>query len=316
MTLGTAQSEAAARLAAAGFEDSRRRARGLLAVALDCDPAQIIGHPERALDAGERERIEALLRRILAHEPLSRILGRREFWGLDLALSADTFDPRPDTETVVEALLKEIEERTAALRLLDLGTGTGALLLSLLAELPQALGIGIDRLAGAAATARRNAVALGLGKRALFLAGDWGEALAGSFDAIVANPPYIPSAALAGLPPEVKDYDPRVALDGGADGLDAYRRIAADLPRLLVPGGIFACETGAGEAAAVAELLGAAGLCVIALAPDLAGIPRAVLCRRPASKSRLQKTGWKRQRSRLGLGRGGLVESGGSEMDP
>ncbi len=308
MTLGSLLFEAAARLAAAGFEEPRRRARGLFAAALDCDRAHLVGHPERELDAGERERIAAFLRRMLAHEPLSRILGRREFWGLDFALSKATFDPRPETETVVEAVLKELEDPGAPLRLLDLGTGTGVLLLSLLSELPNASGVGIDRIEGAAATARGNAAALGFEGRARFLVGDWGGAVLGGFDGIVANPPYIPTPALASLPPEVRCHDPRAALDGGADGLDAYRAIARDLPRLLVPGGIFACEVGEGQAAAVGEILAASGLLFAGAAPDLAGIPRALLARLPRRGGRIQKTGWKRERSRLGLRCGGLVE--------
>jgi release factor glutamine methyltransferase len=285
--LGKVQSDAAARLAAAGFAAPRRRARRLLAAALDCDPAHILGYPERELDAGEGARIEAFLRRMLAHEPLSRILGRREFWGLPFALSAETFDPRPETESVVEAVLEELKAPafaggSAPFRLLDLGTGAGVLLLSLLAELPRAFGVGIDLVEGAAARARANAAALGLGARALFFVGEWAKAVSGAFDVILANPPYIPTAALAGLPPEVRCHDPQTALDGGADGLDAYRGIASDLPRLLAPGGVFACEVGEGQAAAVGDILAAAGLHFARVAPDLAGIPRAVLARLPS----------------------------------
>lgn len=291
MTLKETLSDAAGRLAAAGIEAPRRRARGLLAAALGCDPAHIIGFPERELDAKEAARIEAILRRVLAHEPLSRILARREFWGLDFALSPETLDPRPETETVVETVLKELKASGSAgcnapLRLLDLGTGAGVLLLALLSELPQAFGVGIDRLEGAAATARCNACALGFGGRARFIVGDWASAISGAvskrFHGILANPPYIPSVSLADLPPEVRCHDPQTALDGGPDGLDAYRRIASDLPRLLVPGGIFVCEVGENQSAAVGEILAAAGLTLAAVAADLAGIPRAILARLPS----------------------------------
>jgi release factor glutamine methyltransferase len=164
-----------------------------------------------------------------------------------------------------------------------------ARLLSLLAELPLAVGVGVDLFGGAVATAHRNAAALGLGGRALFLVGDWGTALAGGFDAVVANPPYIPTAALPLLPPEVRLYDPRSALDGGADGLDAYRAIAADLHRLLTPGGVFACEVGEGKAAAVAGILAASGFFIADAAPDLAGIARAIIARRLRSEAPMRK---------------------------
>ncbi len=221
---------------------------------------------------------------MLAREPFSRILGRREFWGLDFALSAETFDPRPETETVVEAVLDEIKDRNAALFLLDLGTGSGALLLSLLSELPHALGVGVDRLEGAATAARSNALSLGLGGRALILAGDWGGALRGGFDIVVSNPPYIATGALPLLPPEVRFHDPRSALDGGADGREAYRVIARDLPRLLAPGGIFACELGAAEEGAVRAILASCGFEAASVKADLAGIPRALLARRGGHK--------------------------------
>jgi release factor glutamine methyltransferase len=166
-------------------------------------------------------------------------------------------------------------------RFLDLGPGTGCLLLALLSEYPEASGVGIDLAPGAAATARLNAAALGLHGRAAFVAGDWGRALTGVFDAVVANPPYIASPAIAELMPEVRDHDPRLALDGGEDGLAAYRAIAADLSRLLVPGGRFAAEIGMGQEAAVAAIVAAGGLAVETIAPDLAGIRRCLVARRP-----------------------------------
>ena len=215
-------------------------------------------------------------------EPLSRILGRREFWGLEFALSADTLDPRPETETVVEAVLRRVLNRNAPLRFLDLGTGTGCILLALLSEFPAAIGFGVDIALGAVMTALGNAATLGLGERAHFLVGDWGTAISGRFDVIASNPPYIGGAALADLPPEVALYDPRLALDGGADGLGAYRSLVFDLLRLLRPGGVFACEVGSGQAPAVAAILRARGFEVDGCERDLAGIARCVMARAPA----------------------------------
>jgi release factor glutamine methyltransferase len=275
--LEDALAEAAAALAAAGFEEPRRQARRLLSAALDLLPASVLAHPERPLAAAELARLRVFLARMLAREPLSRILGRREFWGLDLALSPDTLDPRPESETLVEAVLRRIPDHGAPLLLLDLGTGTGCLLLALLRELPAATGIGLDIAPGAAAMARANACALGLRHRASFLVGDWGEALGSAFDLVVANPPYIATPELAGLPGEVGDYDPRRALDGGPDGLLAYRALARGLVRLLAPQGLFACEIGKGQETAVAGILRAAGLAIAGLEPDLAGTPRVLL---------------------------------------
>ena len=278
-TIGATIDEAAAALAAAGFDEPRRRTRRLVATALDLSPSEVFAHPERRLSEAQWARLGGMLRRMLAHEPLSRIAGKREFWGLEFLLSADTLDPRPETETVVEAVLARLP-RNAAHRFLDLGTGTGCLLLALLSEFPQASGIGVDIAPGAALTARLNAERLGLAGRARFAVGDWAAAISGRFAAVVANPPYIATAAIATLAPEVGEYDPHVALDGGADGLAAYRAIAPDLPRLLAPGGLFAAEIGAGQAAAVTAILAEQGVAPIDAIPDLAGIARCVVARR------------------------------------
>lgn len=279
-TIGSTHGAVAAALAEAGFDEARRRARRLLAAALGLAAAGVLAGSDRMVTEDEAGRIAAMLDRVLAREPLSRILGVREFWGLGFALSAETLDPRPETETVVEAVLARLPAKDRPYRFLDLGTGTGCLLLALLSEYPAATGIGVDRAAGAATTARHNAARLKLADRAHFVVGDWGAATVGGFDAIVANPPYIASAEIAGLPAEVRDYDPRLALDGGADGFGAYRAIAADLPRLLRPGGLFASEIGAGQEGPVVGIIAAAGLVIDAVRPDLAGIPRCVAARR------------------------------------
>ncbi|MEA2800102.1 MAG: release factor glutamine methyltransferase, partial [Rhodospirillaceae bacterium] len=280
-TIGSAVAETTEALAAAGLDEPRRRARRLIAAALDLSAAAVFARPERVLNHEEHTRIAAFARRVLAREPLSRVLGRREFWGLDFALSPDTLDPRPESETIVEAVLARLTDRERAYRFLDLGTGSGCLLLALLSEYPGANGIGIDIAYGAAAAARSNAEHLGMQDRACFIVGDWGGALAGAFDAVVANPPYIATAELAGLAPEVRNHDPRRALDGGADGLAAYRAITRELPRLLVPGGLFIGEIGAGQAETAAKIAAAGGLVIDDIAADLAGIPRALIARRP-----------------------------------
>ncbi len=282
-TLGSLLAEAAATLTRAGFEEPRRRARRLIASALDLTPVELLSHPERVLDEHQVDRVRLTLSRMIGHEPLSRIFGRREFWGLDFALSADTLDPRPETETVVEAVLRRIADCGAPLRFLDLGTGTGCILLALLSEFPAALGFGVDIAPGAAMMARVNAAGLGLADRAHFLAANWAAAISGEFDVIVANPPYIARNGLADLPQEVARYDPCGALDGGRDGLGAYRSLGAELPRVLAPGGLFACEIGLHQAPAVAEILRGFGLVINGCDRDLAGVARCVVARSATS---------------------------------
>jgi release factor glutamine methyltransferase len=276
-TVGHAVATASAALAAAGIDEARREARLLVATALATDLSGIVGYPERRLDDTETTRLADLVARRGSREPAARLLGRREFWSLDFALSPATLIPRPDSESVIEAALAEIPDRAAPLRLLDLGTGTGCLLLALLSELPAATGIGIDIAAEAAATAQGNAVALGFADRAGFVVGSWGAALAGSFDVIVSNPPYIASAAIAALEPEVACHEPRAALDGGPDGLVAYRALAEALSRLLAADGLVFLELGEGQADAVAVLMSEVGLRRRALRHDLAGIGRCLV---------------------------------------
>jgi release factor glutamine methyltransferase len=279
VTAGEAVAAVAARLAAAGIAESRREARLLVALALGVEPGVVLGYPERPLDATAEARLAALADRRAAREPYSRLAGGRQFWSLDLAISPDTLDPRPDSETIVEAALALLPDRGARLRILDFGTGSGCLLLALLSELPNAIGVGVDILPGAAITARRNAAALGLAERALFAVGDWGETISGHVDVIVANPPYIPRADIAALAPEVTRYEPRLALDGGADGLAAYRELAPVTRRLLAADGIALFEVGAGQHNAVARLLGDSGLALQSIKCDLSGVARCVVVR-------------------------------------
>jgi release factor glutamine methyltransferase len=273
-TRGSLIAWASALLAAAGVESARLDARLLVAHALRLDTDAIRRAPAIATTAAERARVRRLLRRRVDGMPVARLIGVREFWSLPFRLSRATLVPRPDSETVVEAVLAR--RGTAARRLLDLGTGSGCLCLALLHERPSWTGLGLDRSAGALATAAANARALGLASRVDWRRGDWTRGLAGPFDVVVANPPYIESGAIAALAPEVR-ADPRLALDGGADGLDAYRAILADLGRLLAPGALVALEIGATQALAVAGLMLDVGLTRPVVVADLAGLPRVVL---------------------------------------
>ncbi|MFN0044301.1 MAG: peptide chain release factor N(5)-glutamine methyltransferase [Alphaproteobacteria bacterium] len=243
--------------------------------------ARILWAHARGTDgAGDDEsagRFARLIARRLAGEPVSRILGRREFWSLDFALTPDVLDPRPDSETVVEAALTHLGSRDREAAVLDLGTGSGCLLLAVLSELPHAWGVGVDKSVGACRVARENALRLGLGARTHFVAGDWGTALGARFDAVLCNPPYIAERDIAALAPEVARHDPRAALAGGEDGLGGYRAVLADAARLLAPGGFVVLELGQGQGQAVRALAGAGGLRTLASHADLSGIERCVV---------------------------------------
>jgi release factor glutamine methyltransferase len=229
---------------------------------------------------------KTLLARRAAREPMAFILGRQGFWTLDLEVAPSTLIPRADTETLVHAALAAFPRRTDVRAVLDLGTGTGALLLAALAEFSGAWGVGVDRSAAAVALAARNARANGLFARASFLCGDWAAALEKKFDLILANPPYIPSADIASLMPEVAAHEPRSALDGGADGLAAYRSIVGELPNLLAPCGVAILELGQGQAESVGAIAAACGFGPPALRQDLGGVARAMTLRAaPAKKS-------------------------------
>ena len=280
-TVADARRALAAQFRSAGLDTPDLDARILTGHALGLDHAALASSAARVLSPEEAHAIEAVAARRLAGEPVARITGVKEFWGLELRITPATLVPRPDTETVVEAALAAIDadgSRQRALRIADLGTGSGALLLALLSELPNALGIATDISVEALQTARDNARRHKLGTRAAFVACDFGAALRGSLDLIMVNPPYIASGELAGLPAEVR-HDPELALDGGTDGLDCYRAITADARRLVTPGGSIVVELGAGQEAAVAALFRAAGLECLPSRPDLSGITRALTAR-------------------------------------
>jgi release factor glutamine methyltransferase len=272
--------EAVALMKAAGLDTPVLDARLIVQHALGLDWDDLFMKEDRPLDAAEIDRLAAALSRRAAHEPVSRIVGKRHFWTLELAVSPDTLDPRADTETLVEAVIAAYPDKSRALRMLDLGTGTGAILLALLRDYPNAEGTGIDISDGALAIARANAESHGLAGRATFRVGNWTAGLAGPFDIVLSNPPYIASGDLAGLPPDVRDYDPMAALDGGADGLDAYRAILPHVPDLLWMDGLAAFEVGMGQADAVAALGSGVGLRVVGRRKDLGGIERVVAFRR------------------------------------
>jgi release factor glutamine methyltransferase len=275
--VGTALADAAARLSAAGISDARREARLLVAEALGWDAARVLGFPEAEMTAAAGRRLGELIARRSAREPISRILGYREFWSLHFELSPETLDPRPDSETLIESALAALGERERVYRVLDFGTGSGCLLLALLSELPNALGTGIDRSEGALETARRNAAVLGLGGRTQFVRGNWGDGLSGEWDVILANPPYIPSEALQTLMPEVARYEPKLALDGGADGLEAYHVLAPEIARLLASTGIAAVEVGDGQGPAMTAIMVGAGLVLRGIRHDLSGVDRCIV---------------------------------------
>ncbi|MEH2505383.1 release factor glutamine methyltransferase [Bradyrhizobium sp. AZCC 1578] len=279
-TVEAARRALAARLKTAAIDSAALDARLLIGHALGLDLTGLIAAAQRQLTPDESTRLEEFARRRLAGEPVARIIGEKEFWGLPLRLSTATLVPRPDTETVVELALELLRaggDLARPMRIADLGTGTGAILLALLSELPAAEGFGTDISEAALQTAAANAACAGLSERATFIACDYARGLSGSFDLIVSNPPYIRSADIERLSVEVRNHDPLAALDGGADGLDAYRALIPQAAGLLAPGAALVVEAGEGQSGPIQALMTSAGL-MPATAPkaDLAGIPRAV----------------------------------------
>jgi release factor glutamine methyltransferase len=269
-------------LRAAGVESPAREARLLLGMAAQLPPAIMIGFPERSVDAQATNAYRALIARRADREPMSHILGRREFWSLPFVVTSDVLDPRPDSEALIEAILAELYDRNRPLQILDLGVGSGCLLLTLLSELPRAQGLGVDISPAAIDIARRNGAQLGLLDRVTLRYGSWDAALADSdprtFDLIVSNPPYIPTGDIADLAPEIR-HEPHLALDGGPDGLNAYRALAPILRRLVAPDGLIALEIGLGQGESVRALMLQAGLSDAGSANDLAERERCLLFR-------------------------------------
>ncbi len=280
-TIASARRAVARSLRDAGIEAPEVDARLLIGYALGLDRTELAAASGRVLSGVEVQRVVVLTERRLRGEPVALIVGEKEFWGLSFRVTPATLIPRPETETVVEAALAAIDEagpRTRSLRIADLGVGSGAILLALLSELPNAFGVGTDLAIEALAVARQNAQRLMLEDRAAFLRSDFARALRGGFDGVVSNPPNIETPDIAVRAGAVRDHEPRLALDGGTDGLDAYRRIARQSNDLLAPGGHLIVEIGKGQETAVADLFQCAGL-ALARPPvrDLAGMPRVLI---------------------------------------
>jgi release factor glutamine methyltransferase len=285
ITLQELRAAAVKRLRAAGIDAPEADVRILLKLALGLDDAGLVSAGRAPISAQEQACFDRLIARRMSGEPIARIAGEKEFWSRSFKLGAATLVPRPETETLVEVALSIFPGRNVELRVLDLGTGSGILLATILLERPRAIGVGVDRSEAALRIARENLKGLGLGDRAQFICGDWSAALATRFDLIVANPPYIASGEIATLSREVRDHDPRLALDGGADGLDAYRAIIAELPQLLSARGAAILELGIGQEEAVTLLARAKGLRVEDSAQrDLGNVARALIVYPPKQK--------------------------------
>jgi release factor glutamine methyltransferase len=280
VTLGAAIRAVAKQLQDAGVDTPDLDARLLIAHALGLSRVDLITRAPQVWTAEDAAKIAPLIARRAAREPVSRILGQRDFWGQSYALTDATLDPRPDSETLIEAILAERPDTTQPFRVLDIGTGSGCLLLTLLAEYPAATGIGTDINPAAILAATANAAALSLTPRAQFQETRWADGIPGPFDLIISNPPYIPSRDIEGLEPEVKDHDPYLALNGGKDGLDAYRALADLTPPLLAPDGLVILEIGIGQTDDVTRLFTAAGFTLQACRKDLGRIDRALLFRK------------------------------------
>lgn len=276
MTGAEALRDATARLQAAGVEGAARDARRLLAHALGVAPDVLAGRMADLVPETAAKTLDALVARRVAREPVSHLTGTRAFWGREFRVTRDVLDPRPETETLVELALSE-----PFARVLDLGTGSGCILVTLLAERPGAQGVGTDVSPSALLIAGENAARHGVADRVILTPSDWFGDIGGQYDLIVSNPPYIASAEMAGLAPEVRDHEPRVALTDEADGLSAYRTIAGHAARFLTPGGPLVVEIGPTQGAAVSRLFAEAGLERIAVHPDLDGRDRVVAARRP-----------------------------------
>ena len=274
----TLLAEATASLMHAGIEEPRREARILFEIAYGHDVSWQMMNPDSVMPNAQS--FFMLVQRRRNHEPVAYLKGEKGFWTLDLEVTRDTLIPRGDTETLIEALIRHRPDRASVSSILDLGTGSGCLLLAALTEYPQAVGVGVDYREGTARQAAHNASLNKLDQRALFAVAHWIDPLAGRFDVVLSNPPYIPSRDIGGLMRDVVEYEPMIALDGGTEGLDAYRAIIPRLPDMLTPEGIAILEFGIGQAEDVAHIAQLTGLKIVELCSDLAGVTRAIiLCR-------------------------------------
>ncbi|MCW9033590.1 MAG: peptide chain release factor N(5)-glutamine methyltransferase [Rhodospirillales bacterium] len=274
--LGTLISEATTKLQEANIDNPRREAQLLACHFFDVDMAKVLGRPDLEVPKDTIPSFDQAVHRRANREPISHIFGEKEFWGLAFKVNKHTLTPRPDSETLIEAVLERIEDKTEKLRILDLGTGTGCLLLSLLSEFPHASGVGVDLSEEALLVAIENAQSLGLEGRATFKQGSWFEGATGEFNIIISNPPYIPKADKANLEPEVADHEPHMALFGGEDGLDCYKEIPEQAIQFLKPNGLLVFEVGIHQALDVSGLLQKNGYSQIGIKKDLSGIERCV----------------------------------------
>lgn len=265
----------------AGIASANLDAELLLAFVLGESREYLLRHYDQLLAVEQQAQFKQLLRRRISREPMAQLLGKREFYGRDFVVTKDTLDPRPDSETLVEALFQHLPNRNVALNILDVGVGTGCLLLTLLSEYQNATGVGTDISEAALAVATQNGEILGVGKRVNWKLQDGAIPLEASFDLIISNPPYIPAGEIAGLEKEVAQYEPKLALDGGADGLDCYRSYAPAVVNMLKPNGLVVFEIGQGQEAEVISIYENAGLKHVKNHSDLAGIVRALVFKKP-----------------------------------
>ena len=277
ITIAEALAEAVDRMFEAGVASSHLDARLLMSHVLEVSREYLTLNSEAYLSEMEWDSFDELVERRVNREPMSHILGTREFWSLNFTVTPETLDPRPDSETVIESVLAYVPRKDARLMIADFGTGTGCLLLSLLSEYGQSHGLGVDFSEAALKVAERNAQSLGLSTRTHFHHTSWGEGVIGRYDVIVSNPPYIPDADIETLEPEVAEYEPKLALSGGIDGLDAYRELLPHMKRLLAPQGVAVLECGIGQAGSIKKLAEACGLQTLEIVQDLGGVDRCLV---------------------------------------
>lgn len=259
------------------IESASLDGRILLEYVLSVSREQLLFSLDLPITSEQYARLKVLVEKRSKRQPIAQLIGKREFWGMNFVVSEDTLDPRPDSETLIEYVLEHIPNRADALRVLDLGTGTGCLLLALLSELPAASGVGVDYCENALLIAKENAMALGLSGRTQFARGDWCQQVEGKFDIILANPPYIPTGVIPTLDPEVSEFEPILALDGGADGFSCYRKIMKDVPALMATNGFVAFELGMGQQGGLEEIAVENGLEAVGVKHDLIGIARCII---------------------------------------